>query len=198
MKINLRTKEIFNSKPLKDFIKKCCISQNWKAIYNISEIAKLELGILVDNTGKYWIEWGGPGMVEHEPPLGAELPFSLWLHTHPHGNAYWSIIDQKSLLLFSTILSKAIVLGNDGYLMAVQTEKDTKNIWWNKDETRKYFGLNWKFHFFTKWDNSTGTLERTRRRAIRNLNLIRAKQILEETHPDFIFYINNEKRREIK
>ncbi len=197
MKINLRTDEIVNSNLLKEYIKKCCIDQNWIAIYNISEIAKLELGILVDNTGKYWIEWGGPGLIEHKPPIGAKLPFQLWLHTHPHGPAYWSIIDKKALLLFSSIVEKAIVLGNDGYLQAVQNENDCKNIWWDKDETGTYFGLNWKFHFFTMYPEKGNYLQRIRRRERRIANLIRAKRVLEDTHPDFMFYINNKKRREI-
>jgi len=191
MKINFRRDEFLDSQSIKDFIKKCCINKNWKAIYNISELAKLELGILVDNVGKYWIEWGGPGRVEHKPPIGAELPFRLWLHTHPEGKAYWSIIDQKSLLLFSSIVKKAIVLGNDGYLEAIHTEKDSKNIWWDKDETGTYFGLNWQFHFFTKWNNNSETLSELIQRTSRTTSgLIRAKKTLEGANPDYIFYVN--------
>ena len=198
MKVSLRTKKLFESKRLKEYIKQCCISKKWKAIYNISEIANLELGILVDSTGEYWIEWGETSLVEHNPPIGAKLPFKLWLHTHPNGPAYWSVIDQKSLLLFSKITEKAIVLGNDGYLEAIQKDIDCKNIWWNKDETRKYFGLNWRYHFFTKWPDNSESVERIRRRTRRIRNLIQAREALESAYPDFVFYVNNEKRREIK
>ena len=198
MKVSLRTKKLFESKRLKEYIKRCCISKKWKAIYNISEIANLELGILVDSTGEYWIEWGETSLVEHNPPIGAKLPFKLWLHTHPNGPAYWSVIDQKSLLLFSKITEKAIVLGNDGYLEAIQKDIDCKNIWWNKDLTSTYFGLNWRYHFFTEWRDNSETVERIRRRTRRIRDLTRAREVFEETHPDFVFYVNNEKRREIK
>ena len=198
MKVSLRTKKLFESKRLKEYIKQCCISKKWKAIYNISEIANLELGILVDSTGEYWIEWGETSLVEHDPPIGAKLPFKLWLHTHPNGPAYWSIIDQKSLLLYSNITEKAIVLGKDGYLEAIQNDIDCKNIWWNKDETRKYFGLNWRYHFFTRWQNYSESVERIRRRTRSITALNQAREALELAHPDFVFYVNNEKRREIK
>ena len=137
---------------LNDIVVRLCLKKNWNLIYKISTILGIEIGIIVDNNDNCWIEWGEVSIVKHSPPIGAELPLKLWLHTHPNGNAYWSEIDQQALYIFKSIFEKAIVLGNDGYLIASHTppiglkgKEDNSEIYATK--------TGWVYHTFVrKWD----------------------------------------------
>lgn len=88
----------------------------WGSIYQISSLAGREVSILIDADGEIFVDWGGPGLVPLSPPTGAKIPFRLWVHTHPFGNAYWSATDQRSLAGSPLILQHAWVLGQNGVL----------------------------------------------------------------------------------
>ena len=55
------------------------------------------------------------------PPVGATIPFSLWIHTHPW-DAYWSPTDLATLASYSQILDEALVLGHDHMKSASKAE----------------------------------------------------------------------------
>ena len=42
-----------------------------------------EVSVLFDADGRIWVDIGTVGHVSLEPPLGATIPFRLWVHTHP-------------------------------------------------------------------------------------------------------------------
>ena len=89
---------------------------NWDSIYLISALAGREVSILIDAEGEIFVDWGGPGLVPLSPPVGAKIPFRLWVHTHPFGFAYWSATDQRSLSHAPLILNCAWVMGKNGIL----------------------------------------------------------------------------------
>ena len=89
---------------------------NWYMIYLLSKYVSREVSILVDSKDNYFVDWGTIGSVELSPPIGAVLPFKLWVHTHPSNTAYWSIIDRNTLEIAKGILDKALVLGENGLL----------------------------------------------------------------------------------
>ena len=85
-------------------------------IYLLSKYVSREVSILVDSKDNYFVDWGTIGSVELSPPIGAVLPFKLWVHTHPSNTAYWSITDRNTLEIAKGILDKALVLGENGLL----------------------------------------------------------------------------------
>ena len=89
---------------------------NWYMIYQLSNFVSREVSILVDSKDNYFVDWGTIGSVELSPPIGAVLPFKLWVHTHPSNTAYWSITDRNTLEIAKGILNKALVLGENGLL----------------------------------------------------------------------------------
>ena len=89
---------------------------NWYMIYLLSKYVSREVSILVDSKDNYFVDWGTIGSVELRPPVGAVLPFKLWVHTHPSNTAYWSITDRNTLEIAKGILDKALVLGENGLL----------------------------------------------------------------------------------
>ena len=89
---------------------------NWYMIYLLSKYVSREVSILVDSKDNYFVDWGTIGSVELSPPIGAVLPFKLWVHTHPSNTAYWSITDRNTLEIAKGILDKALVLGENGLL----------------------------------------------------------------------------------
>ena len=89
---------------------------NWHMIYLLSNFVSREVSILVDSKDNYFVDWGTIGSVELRPPVGAVLPFKLWVHTHPSNTAYWSITDRNTLEIAKGILDKALVLGENGLL----------------------------------------------------------------------------------
>ena len=114
---------------------------NWHMIYLLSEFVSREVSILVDSNDNYFVDWGTIGSVELNPPIGAVLPFKLWVHTHPSNTAYWSITDRNTLEMAKGILEKALVLGDNGLLSTIlqpisSSTDDTvnPNLRWTEEE----------------------------------------------------------------
>jgi proteasome lid subunit RPN8/RPN11 len=99
-----------------DFVINLAKKGNWYMIYLLSKRVSREVSILVDSKDTYFVDWGTIGSVELSPPVGAVLPFKLWVHTHPSNTAYWSITDRNTLEIAKGILNKALVLGENGLL----------------------------------------------------------------------------------
>ena len=117
-------------------VKHFTIQRDWSSIYRISEYVGREISILIDAKYNIFIDWGSISRVSLTPPVGAELPFKLWLHTHPRNNAYWSETDRFSLSISKNILERAIVLGTDGKLCSQNSKLlqsgsllEETNIW---------------------------------------------------------------------
>ena len=94
----------------------------WDSIYFLSASAGRELSVLFDAENVVHVDWGGPGLVPLHPPLGISIPFRLWVHTHPHGHAYWSSTDRQSIAQGTIILEQAQVLGGNGILSTTRME----------------------------------------------------------------------------
>ena len=114
---------------------------NWLFIYMLSNAASREVSILVDSNDNYFVDWGTIGSVKLSPPIGAVLPFKLWVHTHPSNTAYWSITDQTTLEIAKGILKKAIVLGENGLLSTTLQSQCSStvatvnsNLQWTEEE----------------------------------------------------------------
>ena len=114
---------------------------NWNMIYLLSKLASKEVSILVDSKDNHFVDWGTIGSVKLSPPLGAVLPFKLWVHTHPSNTAYWSITDRTTLEMAKGILENAIVLGENGLLSTTlqpisSSTDDTvySNLQWTEEE----------------------------------------------------------------
>ena len=99
-----------------DLVTNMAQKSNWHMIYLLSKSVSREVSILVDSKDNYFVDWGTIGRVELSPPVGAVLPFKLWVHTHPSNTAYWSITDRNTLEIAKGILDKALVLGENGLL----------------------------------------------------------------------------------
>lgn len=99
-----------------DFVINLAKKGNWYMIYLLSKRVSREVSILVDSKENYFVDWGTIGSVKLSPPIGAVLPFKLWVHTHPSNTAYWSITDRNTLEIAKGILDKALVLGENGLL----------------------------------------------------------------------------------
>ena len=99
-----------------DYVINLAKKGNWYMIYQLSNFVSREVSILVDSKDNYFVDWGTIGSVELSPPVGAVLPFKLWVHTHPSNTAYWSITDRNTLEIAKGILDKALVLGENGLL----------------------------------------------------------------------------------
>ena len=94
----------------------------WEVVYLLSVTAGRELSVLFDAENTVHVDWGGPGLVPPHPPLGISIPFRLWVHTHPHGYAYWSQTDRQSIAQGTMILEHAQVLGGNGILSTTRRE----------------------------------------------------------------------------
>ena len=77
-----------------------------------------EVSVLIDAEGKYYVDIGTSGEVKMSPPIGAKVPFKLWLHTHPQ-DAYWSSTDRDTIASYTSLLERAAVLGHDHYKQTV-------------------------------------------------------------------------------
>ena len=122
---------------------------NWHMIYLLSKSVSREVSILVDSKDNYFVDWGTIGRVELSPPVGAVLPFKLWVHTHPSNTAYWSITDRNTLEIAKGILDKAIVLGENGLLSTTlqpisSSTDDTvnPNLQWTEEEVMDWLEYN--------------------------------------------------------
>ena len=124
-----------------DLVTNMAQKSNWHMIYLLSKSVSREVSILVDSKENYFVDWGTFGSVKLSPPIGAVLPFKLWVHTHPSNAAYWSITDRNTLEIAKGILDKALVLGEDGLLSTIlqpigSSTDDTvnPNLQWTEDE----------------------------------------------------------------
>ena len=147
-------KDKLNNSQLNDFIRERCLKEEWDFVYMLSSKIGLEIGVIIDKNDKCWIEWGQVSIVKHSPPVGSELPYKLWLHTHPNGDAYWSSTDQQTLKLSKSIIEKAIVLGKDGYLIASQNP--VTNVGNSVDLSDTYGDIGWAHHTFVKSGKNFG------------------------------------------
>ena len=124
-----------------DLVTNMAQKSNWHMIYLLSKSVSREVSILVDSKDNHFVDWGTIGSVKLSPPIGAVLPFKLWVHTHPSNAAYWSITDRNTLEIAKGILDKALVLGEDGLLSTIlqpigSSTDDTvnPNLQWTEDE----------------------------------------------------------------
>ena len=130
----------------REFVIEQAKQENWYYIYLLSKLVSREVSILVDSNDNYWVDWGTIGSVELSPPVGAVLPFKLWVHTHPSNTAYWSITDRNSLNMAKGILEEALVLGQNGLLSTTlqpitsNTVDDiNSNLQWTEEEVTSWF-----------------------------------------------------------
>ena len=122
---------------------------NWYMIYLLSKFLSREVSILVDSKDNYFVDWGTIGSVELSPPIGAVLPFKLWVHTHPSNTAYWSITDRNTLEIAKGILDKALVLGENGLLSTTlqpttpsTVDIENPNPQWTEEEVMGWLEYN--------------------------------------------------------
>ena len=132
-----------------DLVTNMAQKSNWHMIYLLSKSVSREVSILVDSKDNYFVDWGTIGRVELSPPVGAVLPFKLWVHTHPSNTAYWSITDRNTLEIAKGILDKAIVLGENGLLSTTlqpisSSTDDTvnPNLQWTEEEVMDWLEYN--------------------------------------------------------
>ena len=132
-----------------DFVINLAKKCNWNLIYLLSKCVSREVSILVDSKDNYFVDWGTIGSVELSPPVGAVLPFKLWVHTHPSNTAYWSITDRNTLEIAKGILDKALVLGENGLLSTIlqpisSCTDDTvnSNLRWTEEELMGWLEYN--------------------------------------------------------
>ena len=132
-----------------DFVINLAKKGNWNLIYLLSKCVSREVSILVDSKDNYFVDWGTIGSVELSPPVGAVLPFKLWVHTHPSNTAYWSITDRNTLEIAKGILDKALVLGENGLLSTIlqpisSCTDDTvnPNLRWTEEEVMDWLEYN--------------------------------------------------------
>ena len=124
-----------------DLVTNMAQKSNWHMIYLLSKSVSREVSILVDSKDNHFVDWGTIGSVKLSPPIGAVLPFKLWVHTHPSNAAYWSITDRNTLEIAKGILDKALVLGEDGLLSTIlqpigssTDDTENSNLQWTEEE----------------------------------------------------------------
>ena len=88
------------------------IQQRWDEVWNVSYSLGIEISWIQDAEGTVFVDLGSSGEVRLSAPIGAVLPFRLWIHTHPWA-AYWSFTDRTALRNFAGLIEVAIVLGHD-------------------------------------------------------------------------------------
>ena len=88
-------------------------NEQWSWFYSISDLVGMEVSLLIDGDGQCFVDWGTVSRVGLNPPEGGVIPFRVWVHTHPSGNAYWSATDLHTLAVASAarIMLSAFVLG---------------------------------------------------------------------------------------
>ena len=84
----------------------------WRQLWTVAHALNREVSVLFDSEDRIWVDVGTAGQVRLKPPVGATIPFRLWVHTHPW-LAYWSSTDLATLASYSRILEEALVLGHD-------------------------------------------------------------------------------------
>ena len=101
-----------SSSRVKETIAALADGGSWSELWEIADSMSREVSVLFDADGRIWVDIGTVGHVSLEPPLGATIPFRLWVHTHPW-DPYWSQTDKDTLAAYSTIMESALVLGHD-------------------------------------------------------------------------------------
>ena len=101
-----------SSSRVKETIAALAQGESWSELWQIADSMSREVSVLFDADGRIWVDIGTAGHVSLEPPLGATIPFRLWVHTHPW-DPYWSQTDKDTLAAYSMILESALVLGHD-------------------------------------------------------------------------------------
>ncbi len=131
-------------------VQECCaLHDRWDCVYILSYFACLETSVLIDANDRVFIDWGLPGSVHLRQPVGAKIPFKLWVHTHPRMDTYWSTTDKNSLAFSTLLLQHAYVLGKQGIkytqnssLLEVEHEKSISNQaplqYWSEEETEPW------------------------------------------------------------
>ena len=88
------------------------LQERWDEVWNVSHALGIEISWIQDAEGAVFVDLGSSGEVRLSAPIGAVLPFRLWIHTHPW-TAYWSFTDLTALRNFAGLIQVAIVLGHD-------------------------------------------------------------------------------------
>ena len=99
----------------------------WQQIWEIGNRLLREVSVLIDAEGKYYVDIGTSGEVKMSPPIGAKVPFKLWLHTHPQ-DAYWSSTDRDTIASYTSLLERAAVLGHDHYKQTVFSDSPESSL----------------------------------------------------------------------
>ena len=132
------------SRVLKETIAALASRSMWRQLWLVADALSREVSVLFDRDGRIWVDIGTAGQVRLSPPVGATIPFSLWIHTHPW-DAYWSQTDLSTLASYSRILDSALVLGHDHMKSTRKAEGDCDRLGlgaplsvWTSEEVRTY------------------------------------------------------------
>ena len=132
------------SKVLKETIAGLASESMWRQLWLVADSLSREGSVLFDRDGRIWVDIGTAGQVRLSPPVGATIPFSLWVHTHPW-DAYWSPTDLATLASYSRILDRALVLGHDHMKSTRKAEGDCDRLGegeplsvWTSEVVRSY------------------------------------------------------------
>ena len=112
--LHLAVDQLVNHPNLLEVQRRSVEHGRWDIVYLLSYYAGLETSVLIDADDRIFIDWGLPGSVHLRQPVGAKIPFKLWVHTHPRMSTYWSGTDKNSLAISTMILEHAAVLGMQG------------------------------------------------------------------------------------
>ncbi len=133
-----------DSRVLKETIAALASRSMWRQLWLVADALSREVSVLFDRDGRIWVDIGTAGQVRLSPPVGATIPFSLWIHTHPW-DAYWSSTDLSTLASYSRILDSALVLGHDHMKSTRKAEGDCERLGsgmplsvWTSEEVRTY------------------------------------------------------------
>ena len=132
------------SRVLKETIAGLASESMWRQLWLVADSLSREVSVLFDRDGRIWVDIGTAGQVRLSPPVGATIPFSLWIHTHPW-DAYWSPTDLSTLASYSRILDRALVLGHDHMKSTRKAEGDCDRLGegeplsvWTSEVVRSY------------------------------------------------------------
>ena len=132
------------SRVLKETIAALASRSMWRQLWLVADALSREVSVLFDRDGRIWVDIGTAGQVRLSPPVGATIPFSLWIHTHPW-DAYWSSTDLSTLASYSRILDSALVLGHDHMKSTRKAKGDCERLGsgmplsvWTSEEVRTY------------------------------------------------------------
>ena len=132
-----------NSSVLSETIAALASESMWRQLWMVADSRSREVSVLFDRDGRIWVDIGTAGQVRLSPPVGATIPFSLWIHTHPW-DAYWSPTDLATLASYSQILDAALVLGHDHMKSSSKSEGECERLGegplsvWTAEAVRTY------------------------------------------------------------